>query len=200
MAGRFLDVVEGDFQDDERFDGSNMAVIFDGVTQEKIGVLADFGVRKAGIGFADVQECVSVADGESVIRKNFVAFSVTVFDGGDDDIQSGKGFFQLEPEAAAAAGCVRRIGNLGDYAFVAGGERITEGDLHGVGCAARSGRGDAYGCGGMRTNLAEERFAFCQRFVEEQIAVAIEQVEGDIFHGNIVLNEHVHVFAAEAFL
>ena len=68
------DVVEGDFEDDERLDGAEVALVFEGVGLEEGGEVGDFGVGDAGVGFADVEEFagageVGAADGEGVVAR-----------------------------------------------------------------------------------------------------------------------------------
>ena len=74
------DVVEGDFEDDERLDGAEVALIFEGVGFEEFGEVGDLGVGDAGVGFADVEEFsvgrIGAADGEGVVAEQAGALAV----------------------------------------------------------------------------------------------------------------------------
>ena len=133
VAIRFLNVVESNFEDDERFDSARVAVIFEGVVLEELGELGDFGIGEARISFADIEEPVAIANGESVIRQCFVALAVAEFDSGDNDVERGIGLLEFEPIATAAARGVGRVGGFGDDAFVASSESVLEGLLNGFG-------------------------------------------------------------------
>src|SRR5215475_9252773 len=86
-----LDVVEGHFEDDEGLHDAEVALVFNGVFPKKLGEFQDLGIREAGVGFANVEELVAVANGERVVGEHFVTFSVAIFDSGDNDIQGGVG-------------------------------------------------------------------------------------------------------------
>ena len=85
VAVGFLDVIEGDFHDDDRFDVANVTVIFDGVLEEKLREVSDFGVGHAGVGLADVDEAacvfafVGIANSEGVVGQQPAALAVTIF-------------------------------------------------------------------------------------------------------------------------
>ena len=98
-----------------------MAMLFEGVLFEELGEFGDFGVCETRIGLANIEELIAIADGESVVREDGVALAVTVFDGGDDDIESGIGLLQLEPIATTATRRVGRVWKFGDDAFVSRG-------------------------------------------------------------------------------
>src|SRR5450631_1733387 len=93
-----LDIVKSDFHDDERINGADVPVVFDGVGQEIGGEFADFGVGHPGIGFANVDEAIGIANGKSVVGEQTAAFAVAVFGSGDDDVQRGERTFELNPE------------------------------------------------------------------------------------------------------
>src|SRR5580704_4957895 len=102
MAGAAHDVVEGDFEDDERLDGAEVALVLEGVRFEEFGELGDLRVGDAGVGFADVEKFsgageVGTAYGEGVVREQASALPAAVLGAGDDDIEGGEQAFELDP-------------------------------------------------------------------------------------------------------
>ena len=123
VSVRLHHVVEGDFQNDFRFDDQAEALIFDGVFQEPLSHLGDLDVGQAGIRFADVEQFFSIAHGEGVVAQHSDALAVAVLDRRDHHVERGQFALELEPRFAAPSGSVGRRGVLDHQAFVAAGLR-----------------------------------------------------------------------------
>ena len=166
-----------------------MASVFEGVILEELGKVGDFGIRKAGISFADIEEPFAIADRESVIGKDFVAFAVAEFHGGDDDVERDIGPLEFEPIATATARSVGRVGGFGDDAFVASSESVLEGLLNSFGRRAFGEVRVAQRRGSVLQQRLEPRLAVKKSLVENKHAVLVEQIESDEDDGNVGLNE-----------
>ena len=64
---------------------------------------ADLLVGQAGIGLADVDEGLAVADGKGVVGEHSRALAVPLLDGGDDDVERREGLLPLSPGLSALA-------------------------------------------------------------------------------------------------
>ena len=121
VARAFADGIEGDFENDARFDLEPVAFFGNHQTEEFVGEFGDFVVGEAGVGFAERGELVGgfVAQGEGVVAQDASPFAVAVFDGGYHDIESGEAFFEFHPTPTASAGGVEALRVFDHQAFVA---------------------------------------------------------------------------------
>jgi len=143
VAGAAHDVVEGDFEDAEGFDGAEVAVVFEGVGLEPSGEFEDFGVGDAAVGFAYVQEfAVWAADGERVVGEQAGALAVAILGACNDDVEGGELAFEFDPAQAAAAGLIVRVGGFEHDAFVGASAGVGVGLVDGFGGGDEGGGGE----------------------------------------------------------
>src|SRR2546423_1606723 len=196
-----LDIVESDFENDSWFDAALVAEIFDGVSQEVFGKLADFHVGQAGVGFADVDQALVVAHGEGVVGEEPAAFAVAIFGEGDHDIERGERALELHPELPTTPGNVRRLGSFGEQAFVADGESLEETVLDFFDAAAEFGAGvlqqRLLGAG---EKLLQQKAPLRERRIEQCAVVEKEQVESHEAYWQLLAREEIDLLAAEALL
>src|SRR5436190_186099 len=74
MAGASLDAVEGNFENDPRFDQAKAAEFLDRVLFEERGHLQDLGVREPGVSFPDVEQLAIFLNGAGTSRPNHGSF------------------------------------------------------------------------------------------------------------------------------
>ena len=182
MAIARLDLVEGDLDDRVRRDRSEPTVVADGVLLEVLRHLRDLLVGQPRVGLADVEEPLSVADREGVVREHTTTFAVAPLDAGHDDVDRAQRPLHLEPFHAATAGAVRRPRVLDHQAFVAPLARRRElalecGDEVGPGF----GQPPVLGEHDRRSkrDLTQRVATLGERPIEEPSAIALEKIECD---------------------
>src|SRR4051812_2294766 len=93
VAVGFHHIVEGDFEDNVRFDEDAVSAIFDGVLLEPLSEFGDLDVSQARVGFADIEKAgagFALADGEGVIAQDGGALAVSVLDAGNDYVEGSE--------------------------------------------------------------------------------------------------------------
>ena len=113
-----LDLVEGHFDDRVRYHRADAAVVVDGVVLEILRHLGDLFVGQPGVGLADAQKALAVADRERVVGKHTAALAVSPFHRRHDHVQGAQRALHLEPFHAAPARSVRGSGVLHHESFV----------------------------------------------------------------------------------
>src|SRR3989449_5269245 len=121
-----LDLVEGHFDDRVRYHRADAAVVVDGVVLEILRHLGDLFVGEPGVGLADIQEALTVADREGVVREDPPTFAVSPFHGRDDDVERAQRTLHLEPFHATPARSVGGPGVLHHESFVPATARRSE--------------------------------------------------------------------------
>src|SRR5579864_4823542 len=91
------DVVESDFQNDLRLDLAPEPLVIDGVLEEPLRHLGDFGVGQSRIRFPYVHEPLSIAHRKGVIAQNVNALAMPPLYGSHHHIQCGQFPLHLEP-------------------------------------------------------------------------------------------------------
>ncbi len=156
------DVVEGDFEDAEGFDGAEVAVVLEGVRGEPGGELGDFGVGDAGVGFADVEEGAGgVLNGEGVVAEEAGAAAVAELCAGDDDVEGSEFALELDPGEAAATGEIGGVCGLEHDALVGAGAGVGVGAVDFVGGLDEPGGGEHEARDGVGWGRGVEEGGLC---------------------------------------
>ena len=106
-----------------------MASVFECCLVKVGGERAHFRVRKAGVGFTDIQQfagllIVRPAHGEGVVAQVSGAAAMAELSSRDDNIERRQFAFELEPRQAAAAGLVGAAGGFQHHALIAACARL----------------------------------------------------------------------------
>src|SRR5690348_12665089 len=100
------DGIKSDLQHDFGFHFPPEAVVGESVRQEPLGHVGDLFICESGIGFADIQQAIAVANREGVIAEHAHALAVPVFHRRDHNIECGQLALQLHPGLATPSGSV----------------------------------------------------------------------------------------------
>ena len=201
VAVRALYVVEGYFQHNLWLYGSAVAFVFHRVLQKIAGKFADFRVGEPGIRLAHIEQTIAFAHGEGIVGEHAVPLAVAIFHGRDNDIERGKRLFQLEPEAAAASGCIQRVGSFSYDPFVACRERGTKRMFERLARFAHLfGRELEIFRLRRGKQLFQPATAFSERLIQQEFAVLIEKIEEHELDGNFLDQRCARVFAAQPLL
>src|SRR5260370_33504962 len=123
MAIAGLNFVKCDLQHRIRLYLEITAILTGCGAEKVIGQFDDLSIGQSGVGFADSSEFASrfVADCESIITENSVAFAVSVFGADDDTIERCERLLQFQPGEAAPARCVKARRILDHQSLVVSG-------------------------------------------------------------------------------
>src|ERR1051326_2897044 len=97
MAIAGLNFVKRDLEDGVRLHFKIASVLANGRAQKVIRQFGDFSIGQSAVGFADGPQFTSsfIANGESIIAENFVAFAMAIF-GANDNTRSEEHTSELQ--------------------------------------------------------------------------------------------------------
>src|SRR5439155_26433729 len=77
-----LDLIERDFDDGVRNDGPHSPIVLNGVLEKIFGHLGDLLIGESGVGLADVEQPLAVADRERVVGQHAATLAMSPLDRG----------------------------------------------------------------------------------------------------------------------